>query len=159
MKTIGKEQFCELIRIQQVSMYRYALGILKNPADAEDAVGEAILKAYARLAQLKNPDRFKAWSMSILVNEIYTMLSRKNRVELSDDMNQYQQQGISSNDRELWYVVRELPEEFRNVVILYYYDGFQTKEIAGILKISEGTVKSRLNRARKKLRTALEGEH
>lgn len=139
-------------------MYRYALGILKNPADAEDAVGEAILKAYARLAQLKNPDRFKAWSMSILVNEIYTMLSRKNRVELSDDMNQYQQ-GVSSKDRELWYVVRELPEEFRNVVILYYYDGFQTKEIAGILKISEGTVKSRLNRARKKLRTALEDEY
>lgn len=158
MNTIGKEQFCDLIRAQQISMYRYALGILKNPADAEDAVGEAVLKAYARLAQLKNPDRFKAWSMSILANEIYTMLSRKNRVELSDDMNQYQQ-GSSSDDRELWYAVMELPEDFRDVVILYYYDGFQTKEIAGILKISEGTVKSRLNRARKKLRTALEGEH
>lgn len=69
MKTIGKEQFCDLIRAQQISMYRYALGILKNPADAEDAVGEAVLKAYAHLAQLKKPDRFKAWSMSILVNE------------------------------------------------------------------------------------------
>lgn len=155
VKTIEKEQFCELIRGQEISMYRYALGVLRNPTDAEDAVGEAVLKAYAHLAQLKNPDRFKAWVMSILANETRTMMSRRSRVDLSDDMNQYQEE-IPSGNKEVWHLVMELPREFRDTVILYYYDGFRTKEIADMLKISEGTVKSRLNRARTKLKAALE---
>lgn len=157
MKIIGKEQFCELVHEQQLPMYRYALGVLRNPADAEDAVGEAVLKAYAHLEQLKDPDRFKAWIMSILANEIRTMLSKKNRMELSEDMSKYEQ-SAPQKDKTLWYLVMELPREFRDVVILFYYEGFRTKEIGRILKLSEGTVKSRLSRAREKLRTALEEE-
>lgn len=155
MKTIEKEQFCRLIREQETSMYRYALGTLRNPADAEDAVGEAVLKAYAHLAQLKNPERFKSWVMSILANEIRTMISRRTRMDLTEDMNKYEQ-SAPEGDKSLWYLVTELPQEFRDVVILFYYDGFQTKEIARMLKLSEGTVKSRLCRARGKLKTALE---
>lgn len=155
VRTIDKEQFCRLICAHETSMYRYALGVLKNPADAEDAVGETVLKAYAHLTQLKKPERFKAWLMSILTNEIRTMLSRRNRMDLSEDMNQYEQK-IPEKDKTLWYLVMELPREFRDIVILYYYEGFQTKEIAQMLKLSEGTVKSRLSRARGKLKTALE---
>ena len=155
MKTIEKEQFCRLIREQETSMYRYALGMLKNPADAEDAVGETVLKAYAHLAQLRKPERFQSWVMSILTNEIRTMASRRSRVDLTEDMSRYGQ-SAPEGDRSLWYLVMELPKEFRDVVILFYYDGFQTKEIAHMLKLSEGTVKSRLCRARGKLKTALE---
>ncbi len=150
-----KEQFCECIRKQEVSMYRYALGVLRNPADAEDAVGETVLKAYVHLAQLKNPERFRSWIMSILVNVTRTMLAGRNRVEMPGDMGQYEQTS-SREHKELWYLVMELPEEFRDAVILYYYDGFRTKEISKMLGVSEGTIKSRLNRARKKLKTALE---
>lgn len=157
MRTIEKEQFCQLVHAQQLPMYRYALGVLRNPADAEDAVGEAVLKAYAHLEQLKDPDRFKAWIMSILANEIRTMLSKKNRMELSEDMSKYEQ-SAPQKDKTLWYLVMDLPREFRDVVILFYYEGFRTKEIGRILKLSEGTVKSRLSRAREKLRTALEEE-
>lgn len=151
-----KEEFCKQIRAQQISMYRYALGVLRNPADAEDAVGEAVLKAYAHLAQLKDPVRFRAWIMSILINVTRTMLTGRNRLEFPGDMSQYEQ-GSVGEQKELWYLVMELPQEFRHVVILYYYEGFRTREISHMLKISEGTVKSRLNRARQKLRTELEG--
>ena len=53
----------------------------------------------------------------------------------------------------------DLPQDFRHAVILYYYEGFRTKEIARMMNLSEGTVKSRLNRARQKLKTALEGKN
>lgn len=139
-------------------MYRYALGVLRNPSDAEDAVGEAVLKAWANLEQLKNPDRFRAWIMTILVNVTRTMLAGRGRVELPGDMSRYEQ-STPEEHRELWHVVMELPKEFQDAVILYYYDGFRTREIARMLNISEGTVKSRLNRARKRLKTALEGVH
>lgn len=65
-------------------MYRYALGVLKSPADAEDAVGETVLKAYAHLAQLKAPEHFRSWAMSILVNVTRTMLTCRKRLELSN---------------------------------------------------------------------------
>lgn len=136
-------------------MYRYALGMLRNPEDAKDAVGETVLKAYAHLEQLKKPDRFKAWIMSILSNEIRTMASKRSRVELSEDMTRYGQMAPET-DKSLWYLVMELPDEFRDMVILYYYEGFQTKEIAQMLNLPEGTVKSRLGRARAKLKNALE---
>ena len=150
-----KEQFCHKIRDLETSMYRYALGVLKSPADAEDAVGETVLKAYAHLAQLKAPEHFRSWAMSILVNVTRTMLTCRKRLELSGDMSLYEQPS-SGEHRELWYAVMDLPQDFRQVVILYYYEGFRTKEIALMMKRSEGTVKSRLNRARQKLKTALE---
>jgi len=155
VKIIEKEEFCRLIRIQETSMYRYALGMLRNPEDARDAVGETVLKAYTHLAQLRDPEHFKSWIMSILTNEIRTMLSKRNRVELSEDMTRYAQ-GTAVNDHGIWDTVMELPREFRDAVILYYYEGFGTKEIARMLKLPEGTVKSRLGRARAKLKTALE---
>lgn len=150
-----KEWFCEKIREQETSMYRYALGVLRNPADAEDAVGEAVLRAYEKREQLRDRLRFKGWVMSILVNVTRTMLVRRGKVEMPGDMSSYEGQ-TKGEGRELWELVMGLSQEFRDVVILYYYDGFLMKEIAQIVGVSEGTVKSRLNRAKKKLRMAWE---
>lgn len=158
MRTMEKEEFCRRIRALETSMYRYALGMLRNHADAEDAVSEAVLKAYAHLAQLKNPDSFKAWLMSILSNEIRRLGVYKSRIEPCEDMGRYEK-CKEDGQGELWHLVTALPQEFRDVVILYYYEGFLAKEISRMLKIPEGTVKSRLGRAREKLRAALEEEN
>lgn len=155
---IEKEEFCEQIRKQETSMYRYALGVLRNPTDAQDAVGEAVLRAYEHLGQLREETLFRSWVMSILVNVTRTMLKGKGRIELPGDMNLYEKEG-DKKEKELWYLVMDLSKDFRDVVILYYYDGFRMREIAKMLKISEGTVKSRLNRARKKLKMAWEEAH
>lgn len=64
-------------------------------------------------------------------------------------------QAQSCEDNDVWFCVLELDPEFRNVVIMYYYEGFQVKEISQILKIPAGTVKSRLKRARDKLEVML----
>lgn len=149
-----KEQFADLVVTYQRSMYRFALGMLKNEQDAEDALSTAIIKAYEHLENLRDDNKFKSWIMSILANEAKTMLSKNSRIQLVDDMTVYSEV-VEDNHNDIWDSVIELGEQHRQIVILYYYDGFSTKEIAKILEVPEGTVKSRLRRARQNLKELL----
>lgn len=155
MSEINKEEFASLIHENQLLMYRFALGILKSEMDAEDAVSEAVIKAWEHLDKLRKKEKFKSWIMTILANETKNILTKKKKVELMESLDNFGK-AACTDGTELWELVMELPEDFRMVVILYYYEGFSTKEIAKILKISGGTVKSRLSRARQKLKVLLE---
>lgn len=150
MNTIKKEEFERLVIENQLSMYRFAMSILKNSNDAEDAVSETVLTAYEHLSSLKKNDSFKAWMMTILVNVSKKMLRKKKRVVLYDDLGLFEK-STDEGSCEMWEAVLTLNAKYAKVVILYYYEGFSTKEIARILHIPEGTVKSRLSRARSKL--------
>lgn len=151
MKKMDETDFIRLTQENKLGMYRLALSILHNTADAEDAVSEAVLKAYEKLDKLRNAEKFKPWIMKILVNQAKTMLHKQKRIDLLDDLEQLEL--TFENQRgELWSIVTELDEEFRNVVILFYYEDMTVKEIAKVLRIAEGTVKSRLSRAREKLK-------
>lgn len=150
MNTIKKEEFERLVIENQLSMYRLAMSILKNSNDAEDAVSETVLTAYEHLSSLKKNDSFKAWMMTILVNVSKKMLRKKKRVVLYDDLGLFEK-STDEGSCEMWETVLTLNAKYAKVVILYYYEGFSTREIARILHIPEGTVKSRLSRARSKL--------
>ena len=150
MNTIKKEEFERLVIENQLSMYRFAMSILKNSNDAEDAVSETVLTAYEHLSSLKKSDSFKAWMMTILVNVSKKMLRKKKRVVLYDDLGLFEK-STDEGSCEMWEAVLTLNAKYAKVVILYYYEGFSTREIARILHIPEGTVKSRLSRARSKL--------
>lgn len=151
MKKMDETDFIRLTLENKLGMYRLAFSILRNEADAEDAVSETVLKAYEKLDNLRNTNKFKSWIMKILVNQAKTMLRGKNRIDLMADMEQLEM-SFDNQTGELWSVVSELDEEFRNVVILFYYEDMTTREIAKTLQIAEGTVKSRLSRAREKLK-------
>lgn len=69
---LDKETFCRLVEEHQNTLYRTARSILSNQQDAEDAVQEAIFSAYSHLDRLREPDKFKAWLLRILVNECYS---------------------------------------------------------------------------------------
>ena len=150
LNKLNKDEFESLVIENQISMYRLAMSILKNTDDAEDAVSETILTAYEHLSSLKKSDSFKAWIMTILVNVSKKMLRKKKREVLYDNLGLFEK-SIEERTGEMWEAVLMLDEEYGKVVILYYYEGFSTKEIAKILHIPEGTVKSRLSRARSKL--------
>jgi len=150
LNTIKKEEFERLVIENQLSMYRLAMSILKNSNDAEDAVSETVLTAYEHLSSLKKNDSFKAWMMTILVNVSKKMLRKKKRVVLYDDLGLFEK-STDEGSCEMWEAVLTLNAKYAKVVILYYYEGFSTREIARILHIPEGTVKSRLSRARSKL--------
>ncbi len=149
-----KEEFADLVLTYQQSMYRFALGIVRNKQDAEDALSAAIMKAYEHLASLRDQDKFKPWIMTIIANEAKNMLSKNSRLQLVNDVAVFIEEA-EENRNDVWDSVMELGEQHRQIVILYYYDGFSTREIARILKVPEGTVKSRLSRARESLKELL----
>lgn len=147
-------EFCERVSQYRYQFYITAYAILGNEADAEDAVCNAILNGYEHLAQLKNPKKFKAWMLTITRNEALK-LCRKRMELLGDENVERLLPPTYDSHNELWDIVQTLKEEYRIVIVLFYYNELSLKDISGVLDISIGTVKSRLDRGRKLLKDAL----
>lgn len=150
-------------------MFRFAKSIVGNQADGEDAMQESILKAYEKVDTLRSRRKFKAWIFQILANECYQILRSRKQQEPMDpfefsqkehsyDLNNEEMANIELEDGEILSYILKMSKQHQEVLILYYYDEFSTKEIAKILDIPQGTVKSRLARGRKQLRDLLEME-
>ncbi|MCM1264165.1 MAG: RNA polymerase sigma factor [Butyrivibrio sp.] len=154
MAVISDEEFVELIRKYTVNLYRLALGILHNPADAEDAVSETVLKAYEKVHTLHKRESFKPWLLKIAANEAKSLYAKNRRTAPDDNIEEYMP-AFCDEYHELWDVVMKLEEPYREVVILFFYERFSMKEISRILGIPEGTVKSRLSRGKKQLKQLL----
>lgn len=140
-----------LVEENENGLYRAALAILGDPHEAEDAVQDAFLKYLERAPEdLRNPG---AWLMRVLVNGC------KSRLRLT-----WRQVGpLPENlptpgpeEVEEMEEIFSLPPEDRAVIHLFYYEGWSTDEIAKMLCLKPGTVRSRLTRARQKLRKLLE---
>ena len=147
-----KEKFTDLVLESEKTLYRVSMSMLKNESDCEDAVQTAILKAYEKLSDLKHEEFFKTWLVRILINVCNRQLRFRSRhTELTEDL------PASDNDmsNEVRDAVEKLPRKFRQVIVLYYIEEFSVKEIKQILKIPEGTVKSRLSKGRDLLRIQL----
>ena len=148
MTKLSKQELEKLILYNREYLYRLAFSYVKNDADAQDAVSEAIVTAYEKLHSIRKKESARAWLMQILVNKCVSILRQKKK----ESEIQFSIENCSPFEYdELWLVVMELPKDLRYIVVLFYYEQFTTKEISKILKIAEGTVKSRLARARWKL--------
>lgn len=150
MQRITQEELSALIMDNKDGMYRLAFSILRNDADAQDAVSEAIVLAFEKSHQLRKISSAKSWLMQILVNSSKKIALQSNKYVLLENEIQYEQ-AEEFKDDDMWETVMELDEEFREVVVLYYYEQFSVREIGKMLRVPEGTVKSRLARAREKL--------
>lgn len=155
-KTLNNDAFTDLIQENKVSLYRLSKGILKSEDDVQDAISETIIKAYSNMDKLKLIDSFKPWIMKILVNECYNIIRRHKKVELTDDFTAYEGSYEDRTEDSLMFYINKLEDEFKSVIILFYYDDISIKDISKVLNISEGTVKSRLSRAKGKLRVMME---
>jgi RNA polymerase sigma-70 factor, ECF subfamily len=142
--------------------YRVAFGVLRHREDAEDVAQEAFAKAYRSFHQLRDRDRFRAW----LVRMTWRMALDRQRAnrrrasrELVVDVDPPTATGDSVLAREradrLWAAIDALPEKLRLVVVLAGIEGHDMKEVAALIDVPEGTVKSRLFVARKQLRERL----
>lgn len=148
----------ELLTVAQTdTLYRVSMSMLKNEHDAQDAVHDAILLAYQNRHKLRQEQYFGTWLTRILINVCKKQLrQRKHYADLGDTLPE-----IASRDNpylsvEIGDAVNRLPEKIRLTVILYYVEDYSVKEIKSILKIPEGTVKSRLNKGRNLLREYLD---
>ena len=152
--------FCAQVEEHKAALYRLARSMLRNDADAQDAVAEAVCKAFAHLDGLKQPARFKSWLLRITANAAYDMLERSKRLVSLEDYGREvpAPDPFRGAEDSLWPLVLALPESLRAPIQLYYYDGFSVRETAQILGLGEGAVKTRLNRGRQALRAMLEKE-
>ncbi|MBO5054932.1 MAG: sigma-70 family RNA polymerase sigma factor [Eubacterium sp.] len=154
--------FIETVDVNKTAMFRLAYSIVLNKEDAEDVVSESILKAYSHLYELRNTKKMKAWLFQILVNESKTCLRKRKRIELVDDFSKFENR-VSESDNgtssDLLEYIYQLEDIYKEIIILYYFEQFHIREIAKILNLSEGTVKSRLFRARAELKKFLEENH
>lgn len=147
-------EFCERVSQCRYQFYIIAYAILRNEADAEDAVCNAILNGYEHLAQLKNPKKFKSWMITITKNEALKLFHKRMELLGNENVEQLLPPTYDTHN-ELWEVVQSLKYEYRIVIVLFYYDSLSIRDISSVLNISIGTVKSRLDRGRKLLKDAL----
>lgn len=139
-----------LVTENENRLYRAALAILGSPQEAEDAVQDAFVKYLERAPKdLENPN---PWLMRVLVNGCKSRLRLAWRqvTELPEDL-----PAPSVEEREELEELWSLPPEERAAIHLFYYEGYSTREIAAMTGVAEGTVRSRLSRARERLRKLL----
>ena len=155
MSVMNKEELSKLILENQKEMYVLAYSILKNQADAQDAVSECIVRAFENRTSLRKRTSARSWLMKILINVSRSAITKRQKVVLFADPEQYEQELGTAEDH-LWSVILELPENVRVVMVLYYYEGFSVREISTLLDIPEGTTKTRLSSGRKQLEKWIE---
>lgn len=127
--------------------------------DAKDCFQNTFLKLYLSDTQFESTEHLKAWLLKVALNECADVYRQnwKKRISLSDDMNSvllkqniYKKDVYSSEDGMLELVLK-MHEKYRQVIYLYYYEGYSIEEIAGILGQPVNTIKTRMARGRKKL--------
>lgn len=142
-------------------MYTLAMGILKNEADAADAMQDAILKAYCNLDQLKDRSRFRPWILSIVHNTaIEYIRKQKNMVDLeSQEDLAAPEPGVDTATRlTVWDGIQRLKLPYRTVIILFYYENYSVRQIAEVTHTSVIAIKQQLSRGRKMLAQLLNKE-
>jgi len=148
--------------------YRVALGVLHNTAEAEDVAQDALLRAYRNFHRLRDRERFRGW----LVRTAFRLALDRVRSRTRRDRHEYDATRATINaqpeanvenlvasrefERQVARALDELPEKLRIVMVLAAIEGYNTREVAKLAGVPEGTVKSRLFLARKKLAESLQ---
>lgn len=167
----------EIVRRFQDKAFRLAFSLMKNETDAQDVVQEAFLNMYRKLDTFQGQSAFGSWMYRVVVNAALMRLRKKKRrseVPVSDEEGEFREDDYyvasvpewrvradeAAENRELRQkiieAVDELPPKYQTVFLLKEVEGLQLKEIAVVLDLSVGGVKSRLHRARLHLRATLE---
>lgn len=164
-KNGDSEAFTLLIQNIQNDLYRIAKTRLNNESDIGDAIQDTMINAFKHIKNLKDNSIFKSWIIKILINECNKFYKKKrNNKNITDKIeneliynnSDYSIQNTNSKiDFEL--LIEELNYDERLVVTLYYNNNFSYNEISKILNINIGTVKSKLSRAKEKVKKYYKG--
>ena len=145
--------------------YRVAYGVLRNSADAEDVAQEALLRAYRRFDRLRDPNRFRAWLVRITFRLALDRCRSAKRREQREILWAEMTPALTAEDvaasnefqAQLERAIEALPDRLRLVLLLCAMEGHTNEEVAAMLGVPIGTVKSRLFGARKQLAEKLRG--
>lgn len=138
-------------------LFAAAFQVCGNAADAEDAAQEALLRYHISEKQFESEQHIRAWLLRVAINcakNVSRSFFRRNTVPLEDYMDSLEFD--SGESREIFREVMNLPETYRLVIHLYYYEDYTVAEIGRILGLTESNVKVRLSRGRQQLKKALQ---
>ena len=146
----------DLIREHQKHLFAAAFSICQNTSDADDVVQDTFLKYHLCKNDFSSPEHIKAWLLRVAINkakDVTRRIWRRKTVPLDE----VGEMAAAETDEGAWLLgqVMKLPEKYRIVLHLFYYEDYSVSEIAEILKLSESNVKTRLSRARAMLKTSL----
>lgn len=136
------------------TVYRLALSRTKSPEYAEDITQDVFVKLMQTSKKFESDEHIKAWLITVTINctKDLFLSSWFRKTEALDE-------NISAEETEesdLYYALMKLPQKYRTVIHLHYYEGYRVNEIAKMTKASEGTVKSQLHRGREMLKNILD---
>ncbi len=154
---MDKKELGEMMIAGTDEFYRIAKSILKEDADCQDAVQEAVSKAFAKIDTLREKKYAKTWFTRILLNECYGMLRQRKR-EASYNEQISGEEADQHQYSDLYQKIMALEIEYRMPLVLYYLNQYTIKEIGQMLNLGESAVKMRLSRARKMMRRMYEQE-
>lgn len=154
---MNRKQFTTEVLEAEGSLYHIAKSILGNDEDCADAMQNAILHAFEKLHTLRNETYFKTWLTRILINECNHIIRSKREQIPYEEYYEARTMTPQEDVSEVFEAVMELEDNYRIPFVLFYVEGFSIKEICRILKLSQGTVKTRLYRSRKLLKEKLVG--
>ncbi len=147
----GKEAFVELIEMHKAALYNIAVSIVKNEADALDAVSEAILSCWENLPKLRKEEYFKTWLTRILMNKCYDVIRDRNYY-CFDDAEVFANETAPQHDYDARLEVEayfhKLNQNEKLILSMFYFDDYSIKQISDLLGISKSAVKTRLTRSR-----------
>ena len=144
----------QIVRQHADMIYRIALHNLKEPADAEDIFQEVCLSLLTKNAPLFDDVHIKNWLIRVTINKCKNF--KKSTWQLKTEAISEKSQAIAEPNPSAFELLYTLPQKYRNIIFLYYYEEYTVPEIAKILGESKNTVNSKLQRARKKLKEILE---
>lgn len=138
---------------------RLCMTYLKNEADTEDIFQTVFLKYFESKVAFENEAHEKAWIIRVTINcckDLLRNFFRSKTVSLEEYIRQQPGEVFSEKDSEVLEAVLSLPEKYRNVIYLYYYEEYSAQEISDILKKNVNTIYTWLTRSKKKLKAELE---
>ena len=152
-KTGDGHAFVHLCQKYETVLYNAAYKMLLNEVDVADCLQETELCAWEKITTLKNEHAFNSWIFKIMLNQVQNIFREKQRT--THWMDTYSSVPAFDDLYDLDKGLHKLPDNYRVPLVMYYYVGFSIKEIAQQLDVSTNTIKIRLSRGRKKLRTYL----
>ena len=138
-------------------VYRMAYSMVKNPQDAEDIHQDVFVKYIMKRPDFESVEHEKAWFLRVTINMVKNLWKtawKRKVVSLFDNTMEEQMEPIQENEA-LIEVVKQLPQKYRVVIHLFYYEELSVEEIANLLKEKPSTVRTQLTRARRRLKEML----
>ena len=156
----GENLIDRLIHQYHGDVYRYGFRLSGNAADADDLAQQVFLAAHQKIGQLREVERVRGWLLAITRNQFLKTYRRRRPVDSSSlelDVNQVPEDlGKEEIDTErLQMALDEMPEPYRTVLLMFYFEDLSYQEIADSMQVAIGTVMSRLSRAKGQLRYKL----